>query len=773
MKKSFAQFVPGYIELIIRFRWIVILITILGIGGSGAGLGYLEFSTDYRVYFSDVNPELTAFEDFQETYTKNDNIVFVVKSGGAKVFTPGVVAVTEKLTQRAWSIPYTIRVDSVTNFQHSWADGDDLTVEDLIVNGSGLTQAELDVKEAVAFQEPFLFGNLISKDGRTTGVNVTLQIPQINTKETPEAVAVARQIIDEISAKYPDVTIVLAGFSMLNNAFSEAGENDIVNLIPLMYGILLLSMILILRSISATFSILLVIGFSSIAAMGIAGYSGVKLTPVSITAPTIIMTIAIADSIHILVTMLNQMRTGQEKVSALKESLRVNLLPVTVTSLTTVVGFLALNFSDSPPFWHLGNITAVGIVTAWLLSLVFLPAMLTLLPIKVKQVQTTRFNFTTSMGRLADFVIFRYRLILISMSILALVLVSLIPGIQINDQWVEYFDQRIEFRNDAEFAIKNLNGPYGIEYSLPAAVPGGISSPGYLKNLEGFTAWLRTRDEVTHVFSYSDLVKRLNKNLNADDEKSYLIPESQELAAQYLLLYELSLPYGLDLNDRINIDKSATRVTATLKHLSTSEVRAFFDVSESWIAKNLPDYMHSKPTGATVMFAYISERNIDQMINGNIFALILIGLIMILIFRSFCFGVLTLIPNAIPILAAFGLWALIVGQVGLAAAMVTSTSLGIVVDDTVHFFIKYLRARREKKLNKPDSIRYVFETVGPAIVITSIILATGFLVLATSTFLVNSQMGLLTAITILIALLVDLLLLPSILLIGYKKQEQG
>ncbi|MEE8296026.1 MAG: MMPL family transporter, partial [Sphingomonadales bacterium] len=668
---------------IVRYRWAVLVLTVLLVGLAAAGVRHLEFATNYRVFFSDENPELTAFEDFQDVYTKNDNIVFIVKPAEGKAFTPDVTDAIERITERAWTIPYALRVDSISNFQYSWADEDDLTVEDLITDGATLSQETLDEKEAIANREPLLYGNLIARDGLTTGVSVTLQMPQVSIREVPEAVAVAREIKAEINELYPDLTIALSGITMLNNAFAEAGESDIATLVPLMYGVLLIFMIVMLRSFSATVATLLVIGFSTLVAMGLAGYAGIKLSPISATAPTIILTLAIADSIHILVTMLNLMRDGVTKTAALKESIRINFLPVSITSLTTIVGFLALNFSDSPPFWHLGNITATGIAAAWALSLAFMPAILSVLPLKVKERAHSKFNLVDNFGRLADFVIVKRKPILVSMSAVAIALIALVPTIQLNDQWVEYFDHRIEFRNDAEFGIENLNGPYVIEYSLLAQDEGGISEPEYLKNLETFTAWLRTQGEVTHVFSYSDIIKRLNKNLNGDDEAFYKMPEERELAAQYLLLYELSLPYGLDLNDRINIDKSATRVTATLQNLPTAEVRAFLTRSENWIAAELPAYMHSKPTSATVMFSFISERNINQMITGNIFALILIGGIMIMTLRSLSIGLLSLIPNSIPILMTFGLWALLVGQVGMAAATITATSLGIIVDDTV------------------------------------------------------------------------------------------
>ena len=355
--------------------------------------------------------------------------------------------------------------------------------------------------------------------------------------------------------------------------------------------------------------------------------------------------------------------------------------------------------------------------------------------------------------------------------IAVVVLTAAVPSIDLNDDWVKYFDYRVAFRNDAEFGIEHLSGLYMIEFSVEARESGGINDPAYLAKLEDFTAWLRTQPEVRHVYSYADVIKRLNKNMHGDDPAWYDIPDDRDLAAQYLLIYELSLPFGLDLNDRINIDKSATRVTATLDQIKTGEVRDFLTRSEGWLADNTPTNMHSIPTGAAVMFSFISQRNIEGMLGGNFMAVLLIAGIMILSLRSFGLGLMSLIPNAVPILMTFGVWAVAVGQVGMAAATVSATSLGIVVDSTVHFLTKYLRARNEKKLSKADAVRYTYRTVGKAIAVNSLILAFGFAVLAASTFLINSQMGVLTAIAIVIALAVDFLLLPALLLTGPQRKE--
>tara|TARA_R110001592_G_scaffold363341_1_gene684396 strand:- start:8339 stop:10711 length:2373 start_codon:yes stop_codon:yes gene_type:complete len=759
---------------VLQFRWLVLIGVVVMTFGAGAGMSKLEFAANYRTFFSDENPELAAFEDFQATYTKNDNILFVIESeansdGDTTAFNNNTLAAVEALTEEAWKIPYAIRVDSVSNFQYTKAIDDDLIVEDLVIDAKNLTTEELLSRKKIAIDEPLLVNQLITPSGEVTSINVVFQYPEIDLNEVPEAVNAARALRDRIEADFTGINIFLTGVSMLNNSFSEVGQLDAGTLMPLMFLVILVMAWLILRSFAGTVSILLVIAFSTVVGMGVAGFFGVKLTPISMSATTVILTLAVADSIHILISMRGLMREGLSKVDAIPEAVRLNFMPVTITSLTTIVGFLSLNFSDSPPFWHLGNITAVGIGAAWLFSITLLPALMSLLPVKVKEAHEAEWS-QVMMVRLADFVIANYRKLLVGISLVVLAFVAFIPTITFNDQWVEYFDERIEFRTDSDQALKSF-GLYPIEFSVPSLNIGGISEPEYLDNLEKFATFLRTQPEVIHVYSISDIMKRLNKNMHGDDQSFYRIPANRELSAQYLLLYELSLPYGLDLNDRINVDKSATRLTAMLHKATTSETKTFLANSRQWMAENWPDYMQAQPTSAQVMFTYITDRNIHNMIMGTIAAIFAIALIMIVALRSVRLGLLSMIPNGLPLLMTFGAWALLIGEVGFSVATVASISLGIIVDDTVHFLSKYVRARNEKGLSAENSIRYAYRNVGMAIVVNTIILIVGFLVLTTSAFKMNVDMGLMTIMSILFALLLDFLFLPALLLVMGKDKE--
>lgn len=764
--RSLDRFAVNLAQTVINNRFIVLLLALALAVGVGSGMRFLDFSTDYRAFFSKANPELMAFENLQTVYSKNDNIIFVLEPKDKEVFTNETLEAVVWLTEQSWQIPHAQRVDSISNFQYTYSEEDDLIVEDLVEDPASLLPAELAQKKRAAMNEPLLYKQLISENGQATAINITLNYPQKSLMEVPDSVAKVRELTAELKKNYPNIQVATSGVSMLNNAFSEAGFGDMATLVPLMFGVILLLTLLIIRSFTATLSTVFVIMISSIFGMGMAGFFGIKLTPVAASAPTIILTLAIADSLHILISLKTFLRDGMDKSAAITEAIRVNFLPVTITSLTTIVGFLALNFSDSPPFWHLGNITAMGIFMAWILSLVLLPALMHIMPMRVPRSVSHSEKMLTKLG---EFVVGNPKKITLVLGIMCVILISFIPKIEFNDQWSEYFDKSVKFRQDTDQVVKNF-GVYPVEFSLPAREAGGISDPDYLKNLEKFTEFLRSQDLVKHVYSYTEIIKRLNKNLHGDDPSYFKIPQEPELSAQYLLFYEMSLPYGLDLNDRINIDKSATRVTATLGNTSTAQIKVFLNEAKTWIKDNLPDYMQSTiPTSAQVMFTYIAERNVNNMIAGTIGAVVVISIILMISLMNWRLGLLSLIPNGLPILVTFGTWAILVGEVGFSVATVASISLGIIVDDTVHFLSKYVRARNEKGFTAAESVIYAYKNVGLAILVNTVILASGFLVLTTSTFKVNNDMGMLTTIAIGFALILDFLLLPALLVFFDKK----
>jgi len=802
------NFEANFGKWVLKYRLLIIPLVLIVVAIAASGAKNLSMSTNYRVFFSPDNPQLLAFEALEATYSKNDNVLFVLTPKDGDVFTQKTLTAVEDLTKRAWQLPYSLRVDSISNFQYTEAEEDDLLVHDLIEDSYQYSQSDLERIKNIALSEPLLKQRLISKTGDVTSVTVTIQLPgKSETTETPEVVAAAREIAEQIRKEYPTIEVRLTGMIMMNNAFAEESMNDITFLVPISYLIMIIMLGLLIRDyhgsyakffslvailsgtialtvqglipmvatasilgvwflalyyyFPGTLTTLMVIILSILTALGIFGHFGMLMSPPTTTAPIIILTVAIANCVHVLIAMMHEIHSGKSKENAIVESLRVNIQPVFLASVTTAIGFLTMNFSEVPPFVHLGNIVAMGVVMSLVLSLTFLPAVLSFFPVRAKK---TNNRDMIIMGKFGDFVVRNRRQLFYGMIVFIIAMVSFLPKNELNDVFVNYFDESVQFRADTDYVTEHLTGIYLADYSLESGAPNGINDPEFLKQVAAFDEWYRKDPNTLHVNTITDVMKRLNKNLHGDDPAMYKLPKEHDLAAQYLLLYEMSLPRGLDLNNQINIDKSATRFTVTLKTMSSNDIIALTTAADKWLKENAPAIKVANASGPTVMFANIGSRNIRSMLLGTTIALILISLILIFALRSIKIGLISMIPNLIPAAMGFGLWGLLVGEVGLALSVVTTMTLGIVVDDTVHFLSKYLRARREKGLSSPDAVRYAFSSVGLALITTSIILVFGFMVLSLSKFELNSGMGLLTAIVIVFALLADLLFLPPLLM---------
>ncbi|MEO9802194.1 MAG: efflux RND transporter permease subunit [Reichenbachiella sp.] len=764
MQANSQKKIIAFAGWVIKWRWLVLIAT-LGIAmGFGSGGRFLGFNGDYHVFFSEDNPQLLAYEALQNKYTKDDNVFIVVAAKDGKIFTQENLTAIEKLTADAWQTPYSTRVDAITNFQHTKAVADDLYVDDLVRNANERSDAELKEAFEIAINQPLLKDRLVDSKGSLTAVNITVKIPGERVEEGPEILASTRELVANFEAENPGLKTYSSGMVNLSGAFFEASMNDMGTLIPLMFLIIVITIVLTTRTGSGTLATLFVIIMSIMTAMGFAGWIGIQLTPPSAAAMTMIMTLAVADSIHLLITMVQSMKKGFSKKEAIVESVRVNFMPVFITSLTTVIGFLSMNFSDSPPFHDLGNMTAVGMTAAFLFSITTLPALMAILPVKFKQTSEGNEAQNPFFRKLADFVVSNDKKVLWGTVAASLFISTLMIKNELNEEFIKYFDSDITFRTDTDFISENLTGIYTVEFSIGSGEEGGINNPAYLDKLEEFDDWLNTQDEVVHVNSFSEIAKRINKSMHGDSLEYYRVPDNREQAAQFLLLYEMSLPFGLDLNNQVNVDKSETRFIITTKNVSSNQLIDFTERSQDWLKSNTPEAMHAVASSTSLMFSHLTRRQLNSMMTGSIGALILISFILMFALRSFRHGLLSLIPNLVPIAVGFGLWGITAGIINTGISVVFGMTLGIIVDDTVHFLSKYLRAKREHGMSSENAVRYAFDTVGKALVVTTVVLIAGFLVMAQSSFGMNEGMAKVTMLIISVALILDFLMLPAILL---------
>jgi len=763
------QLFKKYSHIVSVYPYRVLIVLGLLLAALIAGLPNLIITNDIRVFFSDDNPQLNAFEKMEATYSQQDNIYFLILPDNNNIYTKQTLTLIYELTEAGWQIPYAQRVSSLTNYQHTYAvtddEGESVITEYLVSNPDKLTDTDIARIKNIATNEISLLNNMTTEAGTATGVNVRLFIPDDEHLANETVTNHARALRDAFEQKYPNITIMLSGTTAANVTLGEAVAGDMQTLVIASYLIIIIGLWILLRSFIGTMLTLSVISFSILSTFGIYGWLGFTLTPVAGFVPSIVMTIAVADSVHMLVTYLYERRQGNDKQTALFESMRINTLPVFITSLTTIIGVMMLNFSDSPPYRDLGNMVAIGVAFAWMYSMLVIPALITVLPDKVKHTSTKTYKSWIDIDAFANWVINYRRYLLIGMSILVIGLASFIPQNVLTERWQEYYDDSFETRRALDALNDNLSGIHAVRYSLESGRTDGINDPVYMQAIDKFATWYREQPGVAYVSVVSDTIKRLNKNMHNDAKDYYRLPDRSDLTAQYLLMYELSLPLGLGLNDTITFDRSASQMVVILKRTHSAELLKQEQRAIKWARKNIPNVTVSEGSGLDMIFSHINERNITSLLKGTGIALVLISFLMIFVLRSFKLGIVSMLPNLAPAGLAYGSWAIFKGEIDLSASVVICMSLGIVVDDTVHFLTKYLRARREKNLSAEEGIRYAFHTVGVALTITTIVLVAGFMILTISHFSPTNTTGLLLAVTLSFALVVDFLLLPPLLMV--------
>ena len=756
-----GQFAERFAERVLAARRLVILATLVLVAAASSGIAFLEFSANYRIFFDEDNPQLLALEALENTYGKNENVVFLVVPDDGDATSQSALSAAIWLTDAAWHTPFSRRVDSLANFQHTTADGDDLYVRDL-VDPQELAQAETRSRiRSIASSDPRIAGSILARNGDVSVVNVTVELPEEGLLEAVAEVAeFARSVAAQAEERFPDVDLRIVGTVMINQTFVEASIDSQMIFLPA--SLLLMALILgvVTRGWAGVAATGTVIVFSILASVGLGAWVGLPFSPPISPAPTIVLMIVVANCVHLLVTVQQRLRAGDTRHKAIVESVRLNLHPVFLASLTTALGFLSMNFSEVPPYRHLGNFVAFGIAASFILSVTFLPALLSLLPIRAPKDRRLR---GPTMTLVADTVLRWRRPLFWGWLAVVLAMALAIPRNELNDVLIHFFDESVEFRQDTDFMDERLSGNTLLEYSLEASTEGGVTDPRFLAEVSSFADWYREQPPVRHVAVITDTFRQLNRSMHGDDPAAWRIPESQELTAQYLLLYELSLPQGLNLNNQIDRSRSATRVTISAETLDTREVLELNARAEAWLAENATHVANVNSTGPAALFAYIGQRNIRAMLIGTMVVLLAISAILLFALRSIRLGLTSIVPNVIPAVLGFGVWGLTVGQVGLSLSVVVAMTIGIVVDDTVHFLSKYRRARREYGQDPEEAVRYAFDTAGRALFATTVVLVAGFLIFAFSPFVPTAQVGVLTAMIIAFALIADLTLLPALL----------
>ena len=734
----------------------------------GRGITSVVFDPDMERFFPKGHPATSLSYEIDETFIRTDNLVIAINAKNNSIFTKKTLSLIENLTEESWTVPYSIRVDSLTNYSYVRSVDDDLLVEPFIENAVSLEDSFIKQREKIVEEEEIIFGSLISKDKKTTVISIIVDPPNPDANiKLIDTVEYMLEYVDEAKSNHPELDIRVLGTPYQEYISPKMVLSEMPIVMPSMLLLILVSVFFLLRSVFAVLATILVIVLSLIATFGSVGYIGNALNQMVITIPILIITLALADCVHLFSIFFQQRVKGHSSKESMIRSLELNLQPLFLTTLTTCIGFLSFNVLDVPPLQDLGNFVSIGIAMAFIFTIFFAAPLFSFFEIKAPKSVNQQINLSR---KIAKFSLKNSKTLLWSVPLASLLLICLIPLNVLDENPTQMYDEGFtSFSADTLWLDEMLGVTFPVSFKA-SSNNGSVSEPEFLKKIDNFVKWLETQDEVNHVTSLAHTMKNLNKSMHGDDPEWETIPESEELSSQYLFFYEMSLPMGLDLNSSISQDRASTKISANLDDMSGKDFLKFDKKVRAHIQENNLTEIISPAAGFRVVFSHISMVIVNSLLFGVFLGLLSITLLLGLFFRSIPFGVLSAFPNVLPIAAAFGIWALYDGQVGFMVAVGMGSTLGIIVDFTVHLLSKYDLARREMGQSPEEAVVFAFESVGFALIVMTIVISLGFLVLNLVNFMPLHDFARFSTISFLMALIIDFLLFPN-LLVRFDKRK--
>jgi len=754
----------NYIDFLHKFRWAIVFIVPLLVMMLALNLKHLEIDGSYRIWFEEDSKILTEYDKFRDEFSNDDGIVIVFQDKEG-VFNKKALSSIQRLTAALWELPHIDRVDSITNYQHVHSEADkpdDVIVDDFIVEDlSQVTPTYLQNRKEVATHDSIITDSFISKDGTTTMLFARLE-PNANEDGdiSSEMMGYLTPLIDAESKK-TGYKYWLNGGPPMTQAFVDIAGSDAMIFTPLVFLSSLILLFLLFRRVSGALIPLGVVLFTFLSVLAVQTLLGYKLNNFTANIPVFIVAIGIADAVHIYSVWLMGKKEGHENKEAVYGSIKKNFLPIFLTSLTTTVGFSTLAISKVVPVATLGIATASGAVLAFMISIVWMPAVLLLLKKPIKGTIKVE-ERVTSFGY-GDFIVRNDKKIILFGTLIVAVMAIGLAFVKVDSNTIRYFDKEVEIRKSAEFTMDNLTGSMSYILLVDSGKTDGIKDPEFLRTIEKFyhDYQLVFPKDVRDVSSLLDTIKRYNLIMNQKEE----IPKERNLVAQYLLLYSMGLPQGMEITDQMDFDQRKLRINVLTNIVDTSKDMKMITYAKEWWAKT--PYSLTL-TGQTAMYAYMQKDITDTLIYSLSLTILIVSLMMLLIFKRLKILWILLLPNLLPVILVIGMMGWLGLTIDMGVAIAGAIIIGVAVDDTIHFLVKYFDARK-RGLSMPETFDEVLHYAGRAILFTTVVLSLSFSMFVFSTFTPNQNFGVVTATALAIALVVDLLYLPALLSVADKK----
>ncbi len=699
------------------------------------------------------------YDNFRTTFSGDDTFAIAFKAEDG-IFTKEAIDTILKLTQKFKNIDGVRKVDSLTNYQYISSEDDDIIVENFMYESE-----DLNYKRTLALKDTLILHQLISKDAKTTMLAVRLSSStgadeEVNIYVMNQIQEILKKI--EIDTNYK---FYITGAPAITASLVTISQGDAMVLMPLAVVVVVTFLFLIFRSLIGVLIPSVVIVLTFLTVLSIQILLGFKLNNFTVNIPSFITAVAIANAMHFYLAWIYYKMKGLPNKEAVFIALKTNILPIGLTSFTTAVGFASLGLSDIEPISTLGIAITSGAIIAFFLTITIVPAILLTLKDEYK-VQPIKFlNLLNTKGYGAFIVKNDKKIVSIFLIFFSIVVFGL-NYVKVDSNSMKYFTEDTVVRSGSNFIEKNLTGSMIYEIILDSKEKDGVKNPDFLNTI------IKFEDEFQHKFqnvrfttSLKDIVIRMQKVLNKTSQD--VLPKEQNLIAQYLLLYSMSLPQGMEINDKIDTTEQFLRLSINTDMVDTSKDLQMITWVKNWWSKNTK--YSADVQGQTAIFAYMQSSITDTLITSISVTLLIVAIVMFLIFKNLKMLWIFIFPNIAPILLVTGVMGYLGINIDLGVAISAAVILGIAVDDTIHFFSKYFDAIETKSFE--DSIDYVISHTGNAMILTTFILSFTFAIFGVSSFIPNVNFAIVTVTALNIALLLDLILLPALLSLFYRKTK--
>ncbi|NJM33924.1 MAG: MMPL family transporter [Rhodomicrobium sp.] len=547
--------VPRYTAWLQRWKFAVLAAGLIVLVLGAIGMQRVVFDPDVLVYFDRNMPERQALETIENRFGRTNEIVFVLraKGGGSMIEGKRLEAVVW-LSDRAKALDGAIAARSPLDLL-----GDNAPRR-AIHDGKALREA--------AAKAGYSARAVLSADETVTSVAAIYPRSSHADIDIRSVASSARALQKEFRQRFPDIENLMTGRLMMDQAFLYEGQQDTYDYAALQTVILSLILLITFRSVYASAILIVIVLTSSVATLGIAGWSGFPLNGISSAAPTVLMGLAVATGIHIVLAWQRARAKGMGRAAAVSASLRFNAAPVLLSVVTTIASFLCLNLAASPPFGQLGNVVSIGLVIVLVLSFTLLPALLLIAP---KGVSHHSLALAPAMRRLGWFVITKRRALLLVFAAIAALSVEGVSKISFDDTFSHYFDQRFEVRRATDLFEDKLSGTIFIDLSVPVSDKGGPFSRAHLERLKTFSDWLKKRHEFAEAVSLETVTAALARQSPAlfDAEGLPVRPEAANALRHIYDRMRLEGLIGL-----IDNGGQHARISVVLRGVSSSETLA-------------------------------------------------------------------------------------------------------------------------------------------------------------------------------------------------------